>query len=366
MTQIEARSPASEVPTDASYLGVPGDAHPSTYTTHHTWMEPDFKEGLVSVIIPTFNRAHFLPDTIRSVYRQTYRPIELLVVDDGSTDNTTSVLDSLAEEAGPSVRFHHIQQSNLGAPAARNRGLIESQGEFIQFLDSDDILHPQKLEIQTRILQKHRDLDHTWADFHLVHEDQFEPFEPEACDEYETDAIVLSIEHRDQTPAEVWSGLYRRSICVRTGPWNESLERWQDVEYNFRVDVHLSATASVDAKLYMMRDHTTGRIMDARHNPAGIEKGFHTLSVIERHFEALSSEHEPRFNPEGFYFKILHLSLEAGTDTQVEQALDCSLVYATSTTRRLGIHTLRAMYRCIGTRMTNTLLRTYRKMRGSL
>jgi len=103
---------------------------------------------LVSVVIPTFNRAHVVTRAIDSVLAQTYRPCEILVVDDGSTDNTADVLQSYAG------RIVYIRQKNSGPAAARNRGIRESKGEFVAFLDSDDVWLETKIERQVTLLQR--------------------------------------------------------------------------------------------------------------------------------------------------------------------------------------------------------------------
>ena len=107
-------------------------------------------DQLVSVVIPTYNRAHLIIDALNSVYRQSYRPIELVVVDDGSKDDTTTVVRDWFKTHAENYQFscRYIQQDNLGGNPARNRGIKESTGSFIAFLDSDDSWHPQKLEKQ--------------------------------------------------------------------------------------------------------------------------------------------------------------------------------------------------------------------------
>jgi len=100
------------------------------------------KRVYVSVIIPTFNRSAFLKESIESVLAQTYRDFELIVVDDGSTDNTPEIM-SLFE-----VKISTITSKHEGPSAARNRGIMAAQGEFIAFLDSDDLWLPDKLEKQ--------------------------------------------------------------------------------------------------------------------------------------------------------------------------------------------------------------------------
>src|ERR1700685_1198678 len=86
------------------------------------------ESDLVSVVIPTYNRAYILGHSIESVLKQTYRPVEVVVIDDGSTDDTRR----LVEHFGPPVRYFH--QPNAGVSSARNHGLREARGEFVAFL----------------------------------------------------------------------------------------------------------------------------------------------------------------------------------------------------------------------------------------
>ncbi len=97
---------------------------------------------LVSVVIPTYNGAHFLAETVESVLAQTYPNLEVLVVDDGSTDATPAI----AASYGPRVRY--VRQANAGTAAARNRGVAEAYGEYVALLDHDDLWLPHKLERQ--------------------------------------------------------------------------------------------------------------------------------------------------------------------------------------------------------------------------
>jgi glycosyltransferase involved in cell wall biosynthesis len=102
---------------------------------------------VVSVIIPTFNRAAIVARAIDSVLHQTYQPVNLIVVDDGSTDETPEVLKAYGSA------IVSVRQDNAGPAAARNRGIRESQGDLIAFLDSDDTWHTAKLERQVALLQ---------------------------------------------------------------------------------------------------------------------------------------------------------------------------------------------------------------------
>jgi glycosyltransferase involved in cell wall biosynthesis len=99
-----------------------------------TGSHPMLVEGLVSTIIPVYNRPALLREAVVSVLAQTYRPVEIIVVDDGSTDETGHEAEALAE-AHPEV--HTIHQENGGPGAAREMGRLAASGEFIQYLDSD-------------------------------------------------------------------------------------------------------------------------------------------------------------------------------------------------------------------------------------
>jgi glycosyltransferase involved in cell wall biosynthesis len=112
---------------------------------------------LISIVLPTFNRAAFLPSAFESIRAQTYRHWELVVVDDGSTDETTAVLDRLAAESPRPFRV--VRQANAGAYAARNTGLDHSTGTLVAFFDSDDLWLPHHLEDCARALAAHAEVD---------------------------------------------------------------------------------------------------------------------------------------------------------------------------------------------------------------
>ena len=104
----------------------------------------------VSVVIPTFNRADTIGDSIKSVLEQTFKDFEVIVVDDGSTDGTESVVAAFGDS-----RIKYIMQDNAGACAARNNGIRHANGEYIAFQDSDDYWMPRKLERQLQNISLH-------------------------------------------------------------------------------------------------------------------------------------------------------------------------------------------------------------------
>lgn len=112
-------------------------------------------QQLISIICPTYNRADLLPHTIKSVIAQTYKNWELLIIDDGSTDNTKQVVGKYLSD-----KISFIESAHSGLPAVvRNIGIKKARGEWIAFLDSDDIWLPRKLEVQVQSIEKAKDVD---------------------------------------------------------------------------------------------------------------------------------------------------------------------------------------------------------------
>ena len=187
--------------------------------------------GLVSVIIPTYNRSRLLLDAMKSVQTQTYRPIELVVVDDGSMDDTADVVAAFREQVAgdPGMTVRGLAQSNRGVAAARNSGLANSCGEFIQYLDSDDRLYPRKIEIHAEAMIADNEIDYVYSPI-------------EFCDsggrwELLGRDIPLG-KDADWAARYCWctlGALYRRRACLRVGMWDEDLRAAEDLVYQARV-----------------------------------------------------------------------------------------------------------------------------------
>lgn len=183
---------------------------------------------LVSVIIPTFNRADLLNETLRSVTMQTYSELEILVVDDGSTDTTAEMLNEWSRREH---RLRVIRQINRGVALARQRGFDASAGEFIQFLDSDDLLSIDKIEAQAAVLTVSSEYDVAYSPTFYFREDWTASEPSRKTGEQVEDLLLSMISER------VWrtvSPLYRRSVCLAAGPW-EPLVSEEDWEFDVRV-----------------------------------------------------------------------------------------------------------------------------------
>ena len=215
-------------------------------TLHGRWMTQEFETDLVSVIVPTYNRAYCIEQTLDSVRKQTYRPIEIIVVDDGSSDNTEDVLTQWIKkhDDGQQLTCRYFFQTNSGVCAARNLALIHCKGEFIQFLDSDDIIHANRFE-KVIGLFKSSSCDYVETGFEGFCSDCGEAYEKH-YGHVDRDQIELLV--RGSLWPNTLRPTYRRSLVYRTGPWNEEMTTFQDYEYVIRAllpDTHCCAVRDI-------------------------------------------------------------------------------------------------------------------------
>lgn len=188
-------------------------------------MEP----GLVSVIIPTRNRARLLGEAVRSAQLQTLDRLEIVVVDDASADDTPVVVERLAG-SDSRVRYLGLPERK-GAPHARNLGLAECKGEFVQFLDSDDLLHPEKLRVQRALLAEAPESDLAVCQVGLFRNRPGDT--PLLWNRLAGDPLLRFLKH--DNPWVTISPLWRRSTLDRFGHWDEGLSSSQDYEHAARV-----------------------------------------------------------------------------------------------------------------------------------
>lgn len=185
----------------------------------------------VSILIPAYNSEKWLSAAIESALGQTHPTIEVIVVDDGSTDGTLAVAESFTPR-GVKV----IHQTNRGAAAARNRALAESTGEWIQFLDADDLLHSEKIARQLSVAhQLGPDFLYScaWGRFTSdVREAVFHP-SPLLQDSDPVDWLVAKYARNDMVQPGAW--LTHRSLIDRAGCWDERMLRNDDGEFFDRV-----------------------------------------------------------------------------------------------------------------------------------
>ena len=203
----------------------------------------------VSVIIPTYNCAQYITEAVDSVLNQTYKNFEVIVIDDGSTDNTKEVLASYIDKK----QIYYIYQANKGPGAARNAGIDKARGNYIAFLDADDLLFPNSISRRISFLNKHPQVGMVftdvyrinerdgslWSEKHLRENRFLELFSSAViykCPPYyifDKKFFDLAIRHHPfiKTPTV----LIRKSIMDTIGGFNEGLRAAQDVDLWLRV-----------------------------------------------------------------------------------------------------------------------------------
>jgi len=237
-------------------------------------------EGLVTTIIPVWNRPRELAEAVQSVLDQDWRPIEIVIVDDGSTDETLDAARAIEARHPGIVRV--LTQSHAGPGAAREAGRSAATGEYIQYLDSDDVLLPGKFSAQVAALRKNPDCGVAYGlDRSVTHDGQIivSP-QMEAMVHSRPEAIFPAF-----LADRLWgtaTPLYRRSVCDRAGPWlNTSID--EDYEYECRIGSFGTRLAFVDQYVCEFRDSQTGRLSYRRLDPALLSQRAQCWGLVLQH-----------------------------------------------------------------------------------
>lgn len=220
----------------------------------------DAQPGLVSVIVPTFDRAAMVQELLRSLEEQDWPSLEVIVVDDGSRDGTFAALERWIARSSLDMRL--VRQGNCGPAAARNRGLAAASGEFVYFIDSDDLVLPTGLSRLVAELQR------SGASYCV--------------------ACVDNLDRRRRGPAararayrridrrgivgSAWpthAALYRKSALERAGGYDERLRRGEDEELHWRLMSACGPGRMIDDVVALRRIHAEGRLSDDM-SPAGM------------------------------------------------------------------------------------------------
>lgn len=181
---------------------------------------------LVSVVIPCYNQAHFLGEAIQSVLRQTYRPVEVVVVDDGSVDHTRDVAASF-----PEVRY--IKQENRGLAAARNTGIRESKGNHLIFLDADDRLLPTALEAGMNGFRAHPECAFVFGTYRCIASDG-SPFNETESARYVDNDHYRALLHGNYIGMHA-TVMYRRSALESAKGFDSMVDACADYDLYMRI-----------------------------------------------------------------------------------------------------------------------------------
>ncbi len=234
-------------------------------------------EPLVSIIIPTYNRADLIGETLDSISNQSYKHWECIVVDDGSSDGTGELLDRYVNEDN---RFRYVMRPEdhlPGGNGARNYGFDLSKGELIQWFDSDDLMHEHFLSAKVEQFQKHPDCQSIISRFTFFEGDRVAEKQYHFWSRY-----PKLYENTITVKIPVWtpSIIFKKSFLLETGErLDETLKRLQEYEFFTRIFVrHPHKTKLLDESLCMVRKHAQTKTSDFNDRQ--------TLEMYESFYEA--------------------------------------------------------------------------------
>jgi glycosyltransferase involved in cell wall biosynthesis len=224
---------------------------------------------LVSILIPAYNAEPWIAECLASAVAQTWPRTEIIVVDDGSTDATVKIASSFSSD-----KVTVVAEPHRGAAAARNKALSLSRGDYIQWLDADDLLGPDKIELQLQLLEQFPSrrtlLSSAWGAF--IYRQPHTTFIPTAlwCDQSPLDWLSRKMEHNIYMQTGTW--LVSRELTEEAGPWDTRLSYDDDGEYFCRVLLRSDG----------VRFAPSAKVHHRRRNPT-------RLSFIGRSHEKMSS-----------------------------------------------------------------------------
>ena len=215
-------------------------------------IDAEFVSGLISVIIPTYNRRALVQEALASVVEQTWQNIEIIVVDDGSTDGTFERLNTWKND-NPNVALTLLYQVNSGVATARNNGLAHAKGEFLYMLDSDDLIFPDALETLVKSLLA-GDCPYSLANIHSSNEKGRILAGDNSGIPTQSEQDILSNQWMTH------AALYRRSTLTASELFNNSLIVGEDTEFRWRVVAKTGLGSSTSQYIGLRRQHSFGHL----------------------------------------------------------------------------------------------------------
>ena len=195
---------------------------------------------LISVMMPTYNNAKYIKQAIESIYAQNYDNIEIIVVDDGSTDNTKEIVQQYK-----GIKYFYIEHK--GIPFARNLVLEKSKGEYIAILDSDDYWLPEKLNMQIQYFKDHPDCEIVFTKFKNIIDNE----------KIRNDRITINEKNREEKEKKhLPTALIKKSLFEKYGVFDEDFQTGEDSELMFRFEKNgVNLNHYVATILYIRRLH---------------------------------------------------------------------------------------------------------------
>ena len=227
---------------------------------------------LVSVIVPTYNSGELLREALQSILAQTYKPIEIIVVDDGSTDHTREIVQAVG------APVHYLYQHNSGGCASpRNHGLRVASGALLSVFDADDVMHPTKIERQVRFLHEHPGVALVFSDYVNFSSEGRSPLSHfrTCCEllsvltkETGRDELVLNSKETTRILASenftiASSPMFRREVYAQVGGYDENLNASADFDFHYRVAARFN-TGLIDQIGFYRRLHGSNMTGDLK------------------------------------------------------------------------------------------------------
>lgn len=247
--------------------------------------------GVVSIVLPTYNRAHLIGETIQSLINQSYSDWELLIEDDGSNDQTLQVVQSFHD---PRISFE--TQEHIGKLGAiRNRGIKRAQGSFIAFMDSDDLWETEKLERQLRLFEQHPAAGFTFCNFN-----EFGPGAAQPPDrQFFVGPLFKDILLSGRFGICMPSLLFKNEVLKTTGLMNEDYSSGADIDFFFKLCFYFTGIFS-NERLVNIRKHEQSS--SQRFGEVVFHEHINMLENFSRH--GWLSEREKNKLIQGLYYRL--------------------------------------------------------------
>lgn len=277
------------------------------------------EEPLISVIVPVYNVETFLLRCLESIASQTYHNLEIILVDDGSTDGSGKMCDAFAEKDSRSFVIH---QTNKGLWYARNVGQNASKGDYLMFVDGDDYLHVDAIKVLYEALIQNPSCGLAMCKYKrtLALDEDVRKADENKIEIWSVEQLIYNF--RAALCTVVWNKLYRRSLIFDIMSREYRLS--QDLDYNLRVYLRLKSLVMVDRKLYfwMQRNGSTTNTKDYRMSRLLTETDIYYRNFIENR---TPMNPLPIFFLRQLYIQMLYLKAHAlGTDYEKKAFLQCS------------------------------------------
>lgn len=219
----------------------------------------------LSIIIPVYNAASFLQETIASITRQQYNDYEIVIIDDGSIDNSLALCKNL-QQNNPQIRIFH--QENKGVSSARNLGIKKSKGNYLYFMDADDLLHPQFLEIMMKQIQQNSLIDLVCCTFqafgHIADFHNYTNYSVQAIESKDQDIFNHLMYH--SCAVNLWTKIMKKAIFDKYKIlFQEGMTYGEDMFVSWKFCLAAQKAIVIDLPLYYYRQTSNSAV--SRYHP---------------------------------------------------------------------------------------------------